>query len=198
MKNFNPCLSILLALMLMIPGSMFAQSFKVSGTVKDKNGAIVGASVVVKGTSVGTSTDLAGAFTVAVPGSQGVLEISYIGYVTREVAVSKATTALDIVLEEDAQTMDDVVVLGFGAAARKADLSTSVGVLSNVEQNKSRPISSVEGILQGQIPGVTVVNNGGDPTSAPTVTSRTRACCGWWPAFRALPSRSTTSSRWSC
>ncbi len=172
MKNFNPCLSILLALMLMIPGSMFAQSFKVSGTVKDKNGAIVGASVVVKGTSVGTSTDLAGAFTVAVPGSQGVLEISYIGYVTREVAVSKATTALDIVLEEDAQTMDDVVVLGFGAAARKADLSTSVGVLSNVEQNKSRPISSVEGILQGQIPGVTVVNNGGDPTSAPTVTIR--------------------------
>lgn len=172
MKNFNPCLSILLALMLMIPGSMFAQSFKVSGTVKDKNGAIVGASVVVKGTSVGTSTDLAGAFSVAVPGSQGVLEISYIGYVTREVAVSKATTALDIVLEEDAQTMDDVVVLGFGAAARKADLSTSVGVLSNVEQNKSRPISSVEGILQGQIPGVTVVNNGGDPTSAPTVTIR--------------------------
>ena len=75
---------------------------------------------------------------MAVPGSQGVLEISYIGYVTREVAVSKATTALDIVLEEDAQTMDDVVVLGFGAAARKADLSTSVGVLSNVEQNKSR------------------------------------------------------------
>lgn len=171
MKSLNT-IRVLLAVLMLIPGNIYAQGFKVSGTVSDKNGAIVGASVVVKGTTVGASTDITGAYTITVPGGDGILEFSYIGYVTREIAVSASTTTLNVVMEEDSQTMDEVVVLGFGAAARKSDLSTSVGVLANVEQNKNRPVSSVENILQGQIAGVTVVNDGGDPTSTPSVTIR--------------------------
>lgn len=184
MKKFNLTLSVLFAVLLSVPASLFAQSFKVSGTVSDKSGAVIGASVIVQGTSVGASTDTEGAFSLTVPASPAVLEVSYIGYKPQQVAVTAAMSNVRIVLEEDSQTLEDVVVLGFGAAARKADLSTSVGVLDNVEANKARPISSVEGILQGQIPGVTVVNNGGDPTSTPTIT------------IRGMGSRSNESVLW--
>ncbi|MEG1841962.1 MAG: TonB-dependent receptor [Alistipes sp.] len=153
--------------------SMFAQSagFEVSGVVSDKNGAIIGASVLVKGTTIGTSTDGEGAYSITIPKSPATLEFSFIGYKTREIPVTSATK-LNVVLEEDAQTLADVVVLGFGAASRKADLSTSVGVMNNVEENKNRPVSSVANMLQGQMAGVTVVNNGGDPTASPSVMIR--------------------------
>ena len=194
MKRISQTLSVLLVVLLAVPMSLFAQSFKVSGTVSDKNGAVVGASVIVRGTTSGASTDASGAFSVNVPGKQGTLEVSFIGYKSQAIPVSSATTHLDIVLEEDATMLEDVVVLGFGAAARKADLSTSVGVLDNVEGNKARPVTSTESMLQGQMPGVTIVAQGGDPTATPSVTVRgvgsqsARACCGWSTAFRALRS----------
>ena len=172
MKRISQTLSVLLVVLLAVPMSLFAQSFKVSGTVSDKNGAVVGASVIVRGTTSGASTDASGAFSVNVPGKQGTLEVSFIGYKSQAIPVSSATTHLDIVLEEDATMLEDVVVLGFGAAARKADLSTSVGVLDNVEGNKARPVTSTESMLQGQMPGVTIVAQGGDPTATPSVTVR--------------------------
>ena len=172
MKRINQTLSVLLFVLLLAPVSLFAQSFKVSGTVSDKNGAVIGASVIVQGTTSGASTDASGAFQVVVPGKQGVLEVSFIGYKSQTIPVSSATTHVDVVLEEDATMLEDVVVLGFGAAARKADLSTSVGVLDNVETNKARPVTSTESMLQGQMPGVTIVAEGGDPTATPSVTVR--------------------------
>ncbi|MDE6446026.1 MAG: TonB-dependent receptor [Alistipes sp.] len=172
MKKINLTLSVLFAVLLWVPANLFAQSFKVSGTVSDKDGAVVGASVIVQGTSVGASTDAAGAFELTVPGSPAVLEVSYIGYKPQQLPVTAAMSNLRIVLEEDAQTLEDVVVLGFGAAARRADLSTSVGVLDNVEANKARPVSTIENMLQGQMPGVTIVAQGGDPTATPSVTVR--------------------------
>lgn len=172
MKKINLTLSVLFAVLLLTPASLFAQSFKVSGTVSDKDGAVVGASVIVQGTSVGTSTDVVGAFDLMVPALPAVLEVSYIGYKSQKVAVTAAVSDLRIVLEEDSQALEDVVVLGFGAAARKADLSTSVGVLDNVETNKARPVSTIENMLQGQMPGVTIVAQGGDPTATPSVTVR--------------------------
>ena len=172
MKKIRPCLCVLFAVLFLIPASTFAQSFTVSGTVSDKNGAIAGASVLVKGTTIGVSSDASGAFQLTIPGSQAVLEVSFIGYKTREIAVTAATTQVKVTLEEDAQRLEDVVVLGFGASARRADLSTSVGVLENVESNKTRPVTSTESMLQGQIPGVTIVAQGGDPTATPTVTVR--------------------------
>ncbi len=172
MKKLVHACACLLVVLLLIPVGTFAQSFTVSGTVSDKNGAIVGASVLVKDTTIGVSSDATGNFELTIPGTQAVLEVSFIGYKTREVAVSSTVTHVNVLLEEDAQRLEDVVVLGFGASARRADLSTSVGVLENVESNKTRPVTSTESMLQGQIPGVTIVAQGGDPTSTPSVTVR--------------------------
>lgn len=174
MKKIISCLTVLLTLATM-SSSMFAQNagFTVKGTVSDKNGPIPGAGVVLKNTRIGTLTDADGAYQLTIPGSrEGVLEFSFLGYVTQEIKVTEAEPVVNVILQEEAVALESVVVLGFGASQRKADLSTSVGVLSNVEENKNRPVSSIENILQGQIPGVTVMNDGGDPTSAPSVTIR--------------------------
>lgn len=174
MKKIKLCLTMLVALLLTMPMSVFAQGggFSVSGKVSDKNGPIVGASVLVQGTMQGTTTDIDGLFSIFVPEEGAALEISFVGYETKVVPLSAATTELNVVLNEEAQSLETVVVLGFGAQQRKADLSSSVGVIENLDENKNRPVSSVENMLQGQVPGVTVVNNGGDPTSKPSVNIR--------------------------
>ena len=68
--------------------------------------------------------------------------------------------------------MDEVVVLGYGASARKQDLSASVEVVSNTEELAARPVTFTESMLQGQLPGVTIQADGGDPTSSPSIVIR--------------------------
>lgn len=77
-----------------------------------------------------------------------------------------------IVLKEDTELLDEVVVLGYGANTRKQDLSASVGVVSNTEELAARPVTSTEGMLQGQLAGVTITADGGDPTSSPNIVIR--------------------------
>lgn len=144
---------------------------KISGIVKDEAGEpVIGANVIVKGTTNGVITGIDGDFQLEVP-QNAVLEISYIGYVTQEIPVS-GKSQLTVTLAEDTQKLDEVVVLGYGANARKQDLSASVGVISNTEDMTARPVSSTESMLQGQLAGVTVQANGGDPTSAPSIVIR--------------------------
>lgn len=147
-----------------------AQNKTVRGRIVDKNGdAIIGASIVVKGTTRGTITNIDGEFTIDVNKNEK-LVVSYIGYVSQEITPTNGD--LTIVLEEDTKVLDEVVVLGYGANTRKQDLSASVGVLSNTEELTTRPVSSTESMLQGQLAGVTVQANGGDPTSAPSIVIR--------------------------
>lgn len=82
------------------------------------------------------------------------------------------TSGISITLYEDAQALDEVVVLGYGASAKKQDLSAAVGIISNTEELNQRPVTSATSMLQGQIAGVTISNNGGDPTSAPNIVIR--------------------------
>lgn len=131
--------------------------------------AVIGASIVVKGTTRGTITNIDGEFSIDVAKNEK-LVVSYIGYTSQEITPSG--TDLTVVLEEDTEVLDEVVVLGYGANARKQDLSASVGVLSNTEELTTRPVSSTESMLQGQLAGVTVQANGGDPTSAPSIVIR--------------------------
>ena len=146
------------------------QNKVVKGRVIDQNGdAVIGASVLVKGTTRGTITDVDGNFSVDVAKGES-LVISYIGFVEQEIVPTGKD--LTIVLKEDTEVLDEVVVLGYGANTRKQDLSASVGVLSNTEELTTRPVSSTESMLQGQLAGVTVQANGGDPTSAPSVVIR--------------------------
>lgn len=147
-----------------------AQNKTVRGRVVDKNGdAIIGASIVVKGTTRGTITNIDGEFTIDVNKNEK-LVVSYIGYVSQEITPTNGD--LTIVLEEDTKVLDEVVVLGYGANTRKQDLSASVGVLNNTEELTTRPVSSTESMLQGQLAGVTVQSNGGDPTSTPSIVIR--------------------------
>ncbi len=139
------------------------------GVVKDTSGEpIVGASVVVRGMSQGTITDVNGNFSLDVkPGTT--LMVSYIGFTTQEVS---ATPEMAITLIEDNAQLDEVVVLGYGAQQRKQDLSAAVGVVDDVDRLSMRAVTSTEAMLQGALPGVTVESNGGDPTSTPTLTIR--------------------------
>lgn len=145
------------------------QNTKVNGVVKDATGEpIIGASVMIKGSGQGTITDFDGKFTLNAKPSQ-VLVISYVGFSTQEV---KVNANVNVVLQEDAAALDEVVVLGYGAAQRKQDLSASVGVIGNADELAVRPVSSTEAMLQGQLAGVTVMSNGGDPTAAPGIVIR--------------------------
>lgn len=146
------------------------QSVKLYGTVIDETGLpVIGASVMVKGTTNGTITDVDGKFELTV-GNNDVLSVSYIGYETQEIRPSGNN--LVITLKENSQILNEVVVLGYGANARKQDLSASVGVVDNTESLATRPVSSTEGMLQGQLAGVTVQANGGDPTATPNIVIR--------------------------
>lgn len=146
------------------------QNNVVKGIVKDATGEpIIGASVLVKGQTMGTVTDIDGNFSInAQPGST--LVISYIGFGTQEVSASK--NDISVTLQEDNAQLDEVVVLGYGAASRKQDLSAAVGVVGDVDRLAERAVTSTESMLQGQLPGVTVTANGGDPTSTPSVVIR--------------------------
>ena len=155
--------------------SIYQQSTKqISGIVKDQAGIpVIGANVIVKGTTNGVITGLDGDFLLEVP-ENATLEISYIGYMTQSIPINGKTT-FNIILEEDTQKLDEVVVLGYGAGQRKQDLSASVGVLNNTEDLVARPVTSTESMLQGQLAGVTVQANGGDPTATPSIVIRGQA-----------------------
>ncbi|MFA6871002.1 MAG: TonB-dependent receptor [Bacteroidaceae bacterium] len=143
----------------------------VKGTVRSTTGEpIIGASVVVEGTTNGTITDFDGNFSLKAPVG-AVVKINYLGYIAQQITVSNATTALSIVLAEDMQKMDEVVVVGYGKM-KKGDLSAAVASVSNIDGIKDRPISNAAEMLQGQIPGVTVISNGGHPDAEPTITIR--------------------------
>ncbi len=144
----------------------------VKGTVTDAAGEpIIGASVKVVGSNSGAVTDVNGNFSLQTKVGTA-LEVSYIGYLTQTVKASANGRDLRIVLQEDSQTLGEVVAIGYGAQTKKKDLSAAVGVVNNVDELAVRPVSSTEGMLQGQLAGVTVQSNGGDPTSTPNIVIR--------------------------
>lgn len=142
---------------------------KITGQVLDANGdPVIGATVYEKGTKHATVTDVNGNFTLTVK-KGAMIQISSIGYITKDVAAAPGNVT--ITLQEDTTALDEVVAIGYGKA-KKGDLSAAVATVSNMEQLQERPVSSVSQMLQGQIPGVSVVANGGHPGEEPTITIR--------------------------
>ncbi len=136
------------------------QRITASGKIVDQNGeGLIGANVLVKGTTNGVVTDLDGNFSIDVP-ANAVLVISYIGYATQEITV-KDGTPVRIVLVEDSAMMDELVVVGYGVQ-KKANLTGSVSSM-NAEALESRTVSSVSAALAGQMPGVTTIQSSGAP-----------------------------------
>ena len=126
----------------------------IKGIVKDANGEpIIGANVIVKGNkTIGVITNLNGEFSLEVP-SNATLQISYIGYLNKEVKVSGNQVSFNIQLEEDSKTLDEVVVVGYGTQ-KKANLTGAVSSVDFEEQTKSRPITTVSSALAGLSPGL--------------------------------------------
>lgn len=134
------------------------QQVSVSGSVVDKSGeAIIGASVIVEGKTTGTVTDLDGKFVLSAP-SNGSLRISYIGYLPQVVGINNRTS-ISVTLAEDAETLDEVVVIGYGTV-KKRDLTGSVSSVKNEDITIS-PTNNVMEALQGRIAGMDILKTTG-------------------------------------
>ena len=146
-------ISFLLLMLLCNCICLYAQQLNIKGIVTDKkaNEPIIGASVMVKGSSNGTVTDLDGNFSLQA--SKGdVLVISYIGYVPQEIILKGNQTSYQIEMQEDTQTLDEVVVVGFGTQ-RKANLTDAVATV-DTDVLESRPVTNLGQSLQGTVPGL--------------------------------------------
>ncbi len=147
------------------------QEKKITGVVSDVMGPVIGASVLVKGTSNGVATDFDGNFTLSVsPGAT--IVVSYIGYISKEVKIGNATH-YEIFIEEDKTVLDEVVVVGYGTM-KKSDISgSSVSLGENAM--KGSIITSLDQSLQGRAAGVTAVSTSGAPGSASSIRVRGQA-----------------------
>ncbi len=142
---------------------------EIQGTVKDPSGnPLVGVTIRVKGAGQGTVTDADGKFTLTVS-DNAVLEISYVGFETQEIAVNDKNE-LDITLTPSAHGLNEVVVVGYGTQQKK-DVTGAISDV-NLENLGSRSYKDMQQALQGSAPGVTVQDNGGDPTSTPQINIR--------------------------
>ncbi len=149
---------------------MQAAEIIISGTVTSEKGEpLVGVSILVKGTSTGTTTDASGHYTLSVPDNGKILVFSYIGFLTKEVPISN-TTVLDVTLSGDAEALDEVVVVGYGTV-KKSDLTGSISSVSS-EEIKAFPAANVMQALSGRAAGVQVKQNNGAPGGGISVRIR--------------------------
>lgn len=158
---------LLLMLVLLMSGQLlFAQSRQVTGVVKDPAGeTIIGASVLEKGTTNGTITDFDGNFSLNVSSDKAVLVISYVGYKTQEISIA-GKNSLIVTLPEDTETLEEVVVVGYGAQKKES----VVGAISQVSSKEllSSPAANVSQAIAGKISGVITTQTSGAPGSDDT------------------------------
>jgi TonB-linked SusC/RagA family outer membrane protein len=158
-------------LLILIPWIGYGQGgLPVSGTVTDaQKMALPGVSVILKGTTTGTTTDADGKFALKTEGPESVLVFSFVGYKSEEVRVG-SQTLFSITLTEDISTLQEVVVIGYGDV-KKSDLTGSVATLKSDALNRT-PSASVDQLLQGKIAGVQVMTGGGQPGAGATIRIR--------------------------
>ena len=156
----------LLIIFLLFSTFGFSQSITVGGVVKEKATGlpIPGANVQVKNSSTGTVTDFDGLFTLKAVSPGATVVVSYIGYRNFEFKASAATTTFTITLEEDAKTLDEVVVIGYGSQKRR-EVTGAVSVVDNKTLEILKPVK-IEQALQGTVSGVNVTTQSGSPGAA--------------------------------
>lgn len=152
---------------LLLSVDAFAQQMVVKGLIKDTTGEpVIGANVVVKGSTNGTITDLDGNFQLQV-NKGDVLTISFIGFKTQEVP---AAASLNVILKDDTELLDEVVVIGYGSV-KKSDLSGSVVAIKAEEMNKGA-VTSPQELIMGKVPGLSVSQGDGAPGAGSTIRIR--------------------------
>lgn len=162
---------LIITLFSLITLTSHAQSRVVEGTVisSDEQTGMPGVNVVIKGTSNGTATDIDGKYRIEVPNDQAVLQFSFLGYKTTEEVVG-SRSQIDITLPVDTETLDEVIVVGYGVV-RKSDLT---GAVSSVKSDDIVKIPSQNPVqaLMGKVAGLQVTNTSGAPGSSPVVRIR--------------------------
>lgn len=151
--------------------SAATQKSGVTGKVTDERGdPLPGVSISVKGTTQGTITDANGSYTIQVPNSNSVLYFSFIGMIGQEVKV-EGKNVINVTLKQETIGIEEVVAIGYGTS-KKEDLSAAISVVQDMPKLKERPVLSTASMIQGRVPGVTIVNQGGQPNSSPAITIR--------------------------
>ncbi|MBI0401073.1 SusC/RagA family TonB-linked outer membrane protein [Cyclobacterium marinum] len=152
----------ILGLLLMVASSFAnGEPINVSGTVTSSSGEqIPGVSILVKGTVIGTVTDLDGTYSLNVPSEDDILVFSSIGYLTQEVPLN-GRAVIDIIMNEDIQGLDEVVVVGYGTQ-KKVNVIGSVTTIGN-EELSAAPVSTISNALAGRLPGAIVQQSSGEP-----------------------------------
>ncbi|WP_038031862.1 SusC/RagA family TonB-linked outer membrane protein [Thermonema rossianum] len=166
-------LTLLFTMLWLCAAHAYAQH-TVRGTVKDQSGkALPGASVYLKGSSsVGTVTDMNGAFELTLPAAEGVLVVSFIGYKEAEIPVTSSTSNIDVVLKEDIAGLEEVVISGLASQTKRANLATSVPKLTAQELTGVTMPQTVDGALYGKFTGANIVANSGAPGGGISVRLR--------------------------
>ena len=148
----------------------YAQEVKISGQVTDNNNEpLIGASVVEAGTNNGVTTDFDGNFSISVSGEDAKLSISYLGFLSRTVSVG-AQTEFFIALAEDAASLEEVIVIGYGTQ-RKKEVTGAVSIISSETIEELKPVR-IEQALQGQVAGVQITTQSGSPGSRSDIRIR--------------------------
>ena len=149
----------------------FGQNVNVSGTVTEASSGqpLPGVNVILKNTAKGASTDFDGNFTLNDVPLNSVIVISYLGFVTQEITI-KNNQPLSISLQEDAESLDEVVVIGYGTQTKK-EVTGAVSVISSETVETLKP-TRIEQALQGQVAGVNIVSNSGSPGASSTISIR--------------------------
>ncbi|MCH5329770.1 MAG: TonB-dependent receptor [Alistipes sp.] len=152
----------ILTVLLCVPLAMLGQSITVTGTVIDgvMNTGFPGATVTVKGTAIGQVTDLDGRYSITVPSAESVLVFSFLGYADQEVIVGNRTV-IDVTLQEDSETVDEVVIIAYGSQ-NKGLVTSAISSVGTKDLVKS-PAASVTNMLAGAMPGVSSVQTTGQP-----------------------------------
>ncbi|OQP65801.1 hypothetical protein A3860_14480 [Niastella vici] len=155
LKAILPLLTVIYSL------NVYSQTKQITGTIKDSKGAgVVGASVVIKGSRGGTTTNAEGTFRLTVPEATKTLSISAVGFAPQDVDVSSSAT-VDVKLVESQSSLNEVVVVGYGGV-RKRDITGSVAVVAAKDFNRGQ-INTPEQLLQGKVPGLQITNSSGQP-----------------------------------
>lgn len=157
---------LVLPVFLLLGSIIYAQ--QVSGIVSDKSGPVPGVNVLVKGTTTGTVTDFDGKFEISASNGN-ILVFSFVGYLTQEVRYS-GQSSINVLLEEDAALLDEVVVVGYGTKKKSLVTGAISSISSKDIQNTSAP--RVEQVLQGRTSGVSVVSSSGAPGSGAKIRIR--------------------------
>jgi TonB-linked SusC/RagA family outer membrane protein len=154
-----------------ISGYAQAGGIKVKGKATDATGeSLIGVTVMVKDSSIGTATDIDGNYELTVPGQSSVLRFTYIGYVAKEETVG-IRTIINVQLQEDNNVLNEVVVVGYDTQ-RKANLTGAVGTVDVARQLEGRPLPDLGRGLQGAVPGLSVTSSSGRIGSSPAIKIR--------------------------